>query len=161
MVITSMPGRQRALLAIGLILMAWLTVIEARAAAPYLSDYTWEKRPLLLFARSQNDTRLQQTVQALSQRQCDLEDRDMIIGIIVEQGQSRLNNQPITTSRATELRDRYQIDPGQFSVILIGKDGGEKERIHTVPDLDSIFALIDGMPMRQDEMMENPADCDK
>lgn len=114
---------------------------------------------MLLFAPDENDARLQQTKQQLAQRQCQLDDRDMVIGIIIEQGQSHLNNQPISTTKATTLRERYKIDAGRFTMILIGKDGGEKERVYSTPELDNSFALIDGMPMRQGEMMENPDNC--
>lgn len=146
-------------LIIALVIPGMFFVITPPALAVQMSDFVWQNRPLLLFAPSEGDARLQQTKRELELRQCDLNDRDMLIGIITEQGQSRLNNQPISKSRAEELRDRYRIEPGQFAAILIGKDGGEKERVDTVPDLDSIFALIDGMPMRQDEMMQSPVDC--
>ncbi len=85
----------------------------------------------------------------------------MIIGVILEQDQSRLGDQLISPSEASTLRQRYSIDRDQFAAILIGKDGSEKYRRHDVPELDGIFALIDGMPMRQDEMSQNPVDCSK
>ena len=46
-----------------------------------------------------------------------------------------------------------------FSVVLIGKDGGEKLRVNAVPDLQSIYEVIDGMPMRSREMDANPGRC--
>ena len=75
--------------------------------------------------------------------------------------QSRLGGKPVTGKTAAGLRERYGIEPGQFAVILIGKDGGEKYRLYEVPELDGIFALIDGMPMRQNEMAQNPVTCGK
>lgn len=52
------------------------------------------------------------------------------------------------------LRERYGIAEGQFAVILIGKDGGEKlRRLEHVP-IETIFALIDTMPMRRREMQD-------
>ena len=38
-----------------------------------------------------------------------------------------------------------------LTVILIGKDGGEKGRWSQLVDPDEVFALIDAMPMRQRE----------
>lgn len=85
----------------------------------------------------------------------------MIIGVMLEQGQSHLGDKPVSASEASSLRKRYAIDRDQFAAILIGKDGSEKYRRYDVPELDGIFALIDGMPMRQHEMSQNPADCSK
>lgn len=52
----------------------------------------------------------------------------------------------------TSLRAQYKIKPEQLTVVLIGKDGGEKSRQTDQIDLKKFFALIDGMPMRREEM---------
>jgi len=44
-------------------------------------------------------------------------------------------------------------------VALIGKDGGENLRINDVPDLQTVYAVIDGMPMRGREMSADPGRC--
>lgn len=44
--------------------------------------------------------------------------------------------------------------PAGFSVVLIGKDGGEKLRRTTPLPPADLFALVDAMPMRQAEMRE-------
>lgn len=142
-----------------LLLSGALIVLSYHAMAVQLSDFLWQNRPLLLFAPSGSDDRLQQTQRVLLQRQCELEDRDMVIGIIAGPAESRLNGQSISPDQAMALRQRYKIAPGQFTAILIGKDGGQKERVYTTPDLNDLFALIDGMPMRQDEMLANPDHC--
>jgi len=41
---------------------------------------------------------------------------------------------------------------GAFTVVLIGKDGGEKLRREEGANLGEIFGLIDTMPMRRREM---------
>ncbi len=41
---------------------------------------------------------------------------------------------------------------GVFTFILIGKDGGEKYRSRDPVTLKTLYAIIDAMPMRQDEM---------
>ena len=159
MVISSIMNKQQPLLSIGLILLGALLGTAAHVSAAQLSDYVWQNRPLLLFAPSIADSSLQQTRDNLQPRHCELDDRDMIIGVILEQGQSRLDDQPISPTDASDLRKRYAIDRDQFAAILIGKDGSEKYRRYDVPELDAIFALIDGMPMRQDEMSQDPVDC--
>ena len=161
MVISSMMNKQQPLLSIGLILLGALLSNGVNVSAAQMSDYIWQNRPLLLFAPSVEDSRLQRTSDNLQRRRCELDDRHMIIGVILAQGQSRLDDQPLSASDAVALRERYAIDRDQFAAILIGKDGSEKYRRYDVPELDGIFALIDGMPMRQDEMSQNPVDCSK
>ena len=53
-------------------------------------------------------------------------------------------------------RQRFHVAPGQFTVILIGKDGGEKLRSHQPISWNKLQSTIDAMPMRQDEMRSKP-----
>lgn len=128
-------------------------------SASALSDFEWQNRPLLIFAPQLQDQRLQQFNEILRNQTCALDDRDMIIGVIVTQGPSRLANQPMSEQKAELIRQEYRIQADQFAVLLIGKDGGEKLRLYEIPDLSDIFSLIDGMPMRQTEMQASPVDC--
>ena len=129
------------------------------ALATPLSDYEWQKRPLLLFATSASSQQLQQTLDILEEKQCELNDREMIIGIILQQGNSLLNNQTLSPNAAARLRDDYAINTEPFVVILLGKDGGEKYRSKQIPAMTDIFQLIDGMPMRQNEMEDKASPC--
>ncbi len=49
-------------------------------------------------------------------------------------------------------RKRFHVRPDQFTVILIGKDGGEKLRSHQPISWQKLQSTIDAMPMRQTEM---------
>ncbi len=53
---------------------------------------------------------------------------------------------------ASEARGRFRVATGSFTVILVGKDGGEKFRTHTPVTIKKLNALIDSMPMRQQEV---------
>jgi hypothetical protein len=59
---------------------------------------------------------------------------------------------PLNSGQALSLRKQLFVPPGQFMVILIGKDGGEKFRQDRKVELKDIFKIIDVMPMRQQEM---------
>ncbi|MFZ4681470.1 MAG: DUF4174 domain-containing protein [Terrimicrobiaceae bacterium] len=48
------------------------------------------------------------------------------------------------------VKTRFQ--EGDFSVVLIGKDGGEKLRRNSVLSTRELFAIVDAMPMRRAEM---------
>ncbi|MEM1164222.1 MAG: DUF4174 domain-containing protein, partial [Pseudomonadota bacterium] len=56
----------------------------------------------------------------------------------------------VDTEPGSALRERFR--PADFTVILVGKDGGEKFRRNGLVDPDELNALIDTMPMRLQEM---------
>ncbi|MBY0287893.1 MAG: DUF4174 domain-containing protein [Mycobacteriaceae bacterium] len=147
---------------LSLMLMVFLTSIalgSATAAADELGNYRWEHRPLLVFAATDSDPRLVETLNRIEASRCDFVSRDMVLGLVVTGGNSTLDGQVINTDEPQRLRDRYAIGENAFSVLLIGKDGGEKLRVDEVPDLQAIYDLIDGMPMRTREMSANPSRC--
>jgi len=60
---------------------------------------------------------------------------------------------PAGDTDAPALYERFQIESGTFTVLLIGKDGGEKaRRVGAILSREDLYALIDTMPMRQAEM---------
>jgi hypothetical protein len=127
--------------------------------AAELSDYLWERRPLLLFAPTESDPRLIETMRRIEASRCDFVDRDMVLGRIVTEGTSTLDGHVVGTNQAHRLASEFGIGASSFSVVLIGKDGGEKLRANDVPDLQAIYAVIDGMPMRGREMGADPGRC--
>ena len=131
----------------------------AQAMAAELSDYRWERRPLLLFAPTESDPRLVDTMRRIEASRCDFVDRDMVLGRIVTEGTSTLDGHVVDSTQAQRLVSEFGIGAGSFSVVLIGKDGGEKLRVAGVPDLQAIYAVIDGMPMRARETSTNPRAC--
>ena len=131
----------------------------AQATAAELSDYLWQRRPLLLFAPSESDPRLLETMRRIAASRCDFADRDMVLGRIVTEGTSTLDGKVVDTNQAQKLFSDFGIGADSFSVVLIGKDGGEKLRVADVPDLQSIYAVIDGMPMRARETGASPSRC--
>lgn len=48
--------------------------------------------------------------------------------------------------------DKYQVSKSDFTLLLIGKDGFVKMRSKEVMAAERIYALVDAMPMRKDEM---------
>ena len=73
---------------------------------------------------------------------------------------ARLGAHRLSEPAARAIRARYRVENEDFAVLLIGKDGGVKQTSRSVPDLDQMFALIDGMPMRQMEMRARDQACD-
>jgi hypothetical protein len=137
---------------------AGAAVGSAVAAADELGDHLWEHRPLLVFAPTDSDPRLAETLSRIEATRCDFVDRDMVLGVVTP-GDSTIDGQPLDAAESQELVDKFAVDGAAFNVLLIGKDGGEKLRVSDVPDLDAIYAVIDGMPMRGREMGADSNGC--
>ena len=141
------------------VMVAGTVLGSTTAMAAELDDYLWKQRPLLVFAPSDNDPRLAETRSRIEATRCDFADRDMVLGVVVNEGTSTLDGQRIDADESQRLARKYGINADAFAVLLIGKDGGEKLRVRDVPDPQSIYDLIDGMPMRSDEMGADRKQC--
>ncbi len=120
-----------------------MTVIAAVASALFVSaeadttlaDYRWNARPIVVFA-GPNDPRLAEQRALFEAARGELLERDNVVIVDLRE--------------TSALRRRFR--PGAFTVLLVGKDGGEKFRRDEIVDPDDLHALIDTMPMRRREM---------
>jgi hypothetical protein len=125
-----------------------------------LADLRHNYRPLLIFAASY-DRKVQQQLQLLAQQSQEMEARQIMVipfllheekkgkpwtGVLPERDMMQL-----TPAEAASARSRFRIDQDDFTVILLGKDGGEKLRSDTPVTMEILTRLIDSMPMRQKE----------
>lgn len=117
-----------------------------------LSDYQYQHRILLVFAPSTGSSHYRQQIQAWQADAAGTENRDLKLVQILGTGESQVDGQAISSASAERLRQQFEITPEKFAVILVGKDGTEKQRSHTPIDLAVLFRTIDAMPMRQQEM---------
>jgi hypothetical protein len=136
-----------------LIALGGMFTVSSTSAAD-LSAYRWKNRLLLLFAANQTDPDFKAFNRDLSRRTGEVKDRDMIVFRVLEEGLSQRGREALQKEDAEELQRRFRVEPGQFTVILVGKDGGVKMvRVHNA-ELQEFFDLIDSMPMRRREMRE-------
>ena len=119
-----------------------------------LSQFQWKNRLLLLFAPNRNHPLFDVLQKSIATQQTEVADRDLVIFEILESGASRMDTSDIDPQVAQSLRDKFDVRPGRFTVILVGKDGGIKLNRQDQTRLEDIFALIDAMPMRLEEMRQ-------
>jgi hypothetical protein len=55
-------------------------------------------------------------------------------------------------THGNHIFSKYQVSNRDFTVLLIGKDGFVKLRSKEIISATRIYALVDAMPMRKDEM---------
>ena len=85
--------------------------------------------------------------------------RDMVLAQVLADGTSMLDGRVLEAAGARQLADRYGVRDNNFAVLLIDKDGAQKWRAGAVPNLQTVYAVIDGMPMRGQEMNGNNSEC--
>lgn len=119
-----------------------------------LQEFRWKYRLVVLGAPSASDARYQQQYELLKAQDAGLIERDLRILSLLENGCSTLDGHPISDESAARIRQQLEVEADLFSVRLIGKDGGVKVHERTVLPDGWLFAVIDGMPMRQREMRE-------
>ncbi len=115
-------------------------------------------RPLLIF-QSGKDERLNEQLRLLTAHRTELLDRQIMLDLRPYAWAGTVDH-AILTWRSWEedkaLRTRFHIHPNDFTVILLGKDGGEKFRSYTPVSIEQLTRIIDAMPMRQLEMRTHP-----
>lgn len=119
-----------------------------------LDRYRWQHRLLLLFAPQEDTPAYAAAAADIDRRSEDILDRDLVVFHLLEDGASRVDGRRLSDAEARQLRDRFEIAPGRFTAVLIGKDGGVKLVRRDSIDLQAVFDRIDAMPMRQREMRE-------
>lgn len=100
------------------------------------------KRQVLIFFNEDGTATKEKQLAMLKKNASGLKERDIAI-------QTFLTTAPASKDEV----QKWQIDASKpFTVILIGKDGGEKLRSDSVLPATKFFTTIDAMPMRKDEM---------
>jgi hypothetical protein len=122
------------------------------AIAPFvLEQYQWENRVLVLSTPTEDDKNLRQQQDEVALTAEEFADRDMVLVILLDDGISTADGRELTSGEAAAVRAALSIRPGSFALRLIGKDGSIKSASETAASMTEIYALIDTMPMRQQE----------
>lgn len=125
---------------VGLLLTLTLLVWPARPAADPLTSARWQHRLLVVIAEEGHPMLLAQRRIAAGHR-TGFAERDLFLVEGVGGG-----------AEARALRERFGTGAGGFRAVLVGKDGGAKITVDEPLGAEQLFATIDAMPMRQDEM---------
>lgn len=153
MLFRNCSARWAHLLTIVLLLVTTLaSAVSARppgSLAALLKASRWQKRVLLLCAPDASSAELLRQQQLLAPERTGLAERDIVVRTFV------LNTQ-LPAADAALLREKLGVASKGFTVLLIGKDGGVKRRETQPVSAASLFATIDGMPMRREEMRRKP-----
>ena len=111
-----------------------------------------QHRVLLVFANGNNSLAEEQLTAAAGHAD-GFRERDMLL-VGLSGTNPAVPAAMLSAADEAAARKYYHVAPGQFTVLLIGKDGGEKMRSHHPIAWERLQSTIDAMPMRRDEMRQ-------
>ncbi|MGI4832866.1 MAG: DUF4174 domain-containing protein [Janthinobacterium lividum] len=134
-----------------LLLLELLAAITLAAAGPPSLASTiraskWKKRVLLVAAPRASEAAFRQQKQLLAPAGSQLGERDLLVLDVLHDHLAPADRQ--------YLRHDLGLHLTGFEVVLIGKDGGVKQRSTQPLAPAALFGTIDQMPMRRQEMRQ-------
>ena len=137
------------LLPLASLLLLGLLVLTAQTSKPMSLEQTlrqsrWKKRVLLVAAPNAEQVDFKTQKALLAANRAELAERDFLVLDVLYSQLSAADQQ--------FLSKKIGVQPPSFTVVLIGKDGGVKEKSnHPIASAD-LFGTVDKMPMRREEM---------
>ena len=113
------------------------------ADADPLALYRWNARILVVFAPNEGDPQLARQKDLLVGVGHGVAERDLVVLEAIG-----------SSSEADRLRRKFGVPDGEFRAVLVGKDGGAKLTDTAPIAPDRLFATIDAMPMRRQEVRQ-------
>ena len=93
----------------------------------------------------------------LARRRCEVRERDLVV-VRIGPGAAEIGGRALDPGDGPALRERFRAPVEEPLVVVVGKDGGAKQRGPQLT-LDAVFAAIDRMPMRRAEVRERGRSC--
>ena len=119
-----------------------------------LKIFEWENRVLIIGGHG---SKFKSQLDQINFESKELISRDLVV-ILLEEDNSRISYDGLKTIKTIDydstlnIRNKYNFK--NFKLLLIGKDGNEKYNSNDPININVIYELIDGMPMRKQEIKE-------
>lgn len=111
-----------------------------------LSDYQWSNRIIILSDQEPGFNKAKEALEIISEFKKELKERDILVFLQRDGKRYDTNFNLVSTAIDKNIPQNFE------GYLLIGKDGGIKSKELYPVDIQALFALIDGMPMRRAEM---------
>lgn len=116
-----------------------------------MSDYEWKNRVVLVLAEDNKNEKYHQQIKALTAHKSELSNRKLLI-IEIQRDKYRVKDGKNTWIFSRRPYVQYSNSHSDFQVLLVGLDGGIKERRTDIFSAEELFQKIDAMPMRLSEL---------
>lgn len=128
------------------IMLIFFAFFTGTLGAQEFNKHRWKDRLLVIFTTDYENDQVQKQLEVLEMAGEDLKVRKVKVYVVSKE------KFWYNFSRNSKANIKEKKIDKSFEIVLIGLDGGEKFRSEEVQSVQTINALIDGMPMRQSEL---------
>lgn len=105
---------------------------------------------LFVFSPSRQDHLYQIQMETLAERQRTLEGHNVVIAEVFEHEPGHVGSDELHPENSYELRRDYNILPGQFKVVLVGKDSNIKLRAESCVSCEEVIMRVENEPIKME-----------
>lgn len=117
-----------------------------------MSNHTSRNDTLLyVFSPSKQERLYQIQMETLSERQITLNDHHVTVAEVFEHEQGHIGAETIRVESSSGLRREYHIMPGQFKVVLVGKDSSVKLRAESCVSCEEVIMRVENEHLEEVE----------
>lgn len=125
------------------------------ASAQEISSHLWENRVLIVMTPDTINTQFREQVKQFEENVSGLRERKLVVYLATPEAYKIFNSETDNWISDGFLYKDYKRKDSAIELVLIGLDGGIKHRKYSFTPVQEIFAIIDGMPMRQSELQKS------
>ncbi len=111
-----------------------------------LTAYRDKNRVLLVFAPDEKDVACVAQGKLWQGEKAGFAERQLVVVPVLADAKTAAGDTPAA------LAKKYGVDPKAFAVVLLGKDGHDAYRAPKPVEAETLYEVIDAMPMRRAEM---------
>jgi hypothetical protein len=117
-----------------------VVMMTHRSEASPLDEFHWKNRVLVVVAPA-GDAAAEEQRRIYQSSTAGMSERQIVLSEALDD-----------SDRSRQIRSRLSADGRHFQVFLVGKDGHTAASSRKPLSAEDMFARVDAMPMRQDEM---------
>lgn len=106
---------------------------------------------LYVFSPSSHERLYQIQMETLTDRKLALDGHDVVVAEVFENEEGHIGQKEIQIESGTGLRQEFHIQPGQFKVVLVGKDSSVKLCAESCVSCEEVFMRVENEYVRGTE----------
>ena len=134
------------------LLIVLTLLISNMVAGQDLTKHQWTNRLILVMTQDTTEQIFQNQLAEFNGKDGQLTERKLLIYQVTPTHHRLMPSNMTKWESPSSIFSSYKETTEPFEIILSGLDGGVKFRSTTLTKLDTLFSLIDSMPMRRAEM---------
>ncbi|MEM8907614.1 MAG: DUF4174 domain-containing protein [Bacteroidota bacterium] len=129
-------------------------LLSLTLSAQDLSNHRWQHRILLVIGEDAQAPYFQQQLQELQSQAAGLTERKLVVYQLTPQAYRQGLEAKSPWAKGNKAYQQYRQNANAFEVVLIGLDGDVKLRRTDLLSCRELFATIDVMPMRRQQLRQ-------